>query len=517
MTEQTNERRIDEDGEESMEHVDVLLVGAGLSGIGAACHLLQECPDRRVLVVEAREDLGGTWDLFRYPGVRSDSDMNTLGYSLRRWTDPVAIADGPSILQYIRDTAEAFGVTDHIRYGHRVERAQWDSERARWSVEMSRPRGDADSSEPAEAVRLTCSFLYLCTGYYDYETGYQPDFPGLDSFEGVLVHPQHWPDELDYSGKQVVIIGSGATAVTLLPTMAQHAAHVTMLQRSPTYIVSAPARDRLAAFLGRLVGQGRTAGFVFWKNVMVSLGQYELSRRRPKLVANMVRRAAVKQLPPGFDADRHLTPRYKPWDQRMCLAPDGDLFEAISSGRASIETDTILTFTPRGIQLASGREIEADVVVSATGLTLLTMGGIDLEVDGQQVDVGSSVAYRAMMLCGVPNLAWTIGYTNASWTLKADLVARYVCRLLTYMADRGYAVAEPLAPTEQGTLPMVDLSAGYVQRGIADFPRQGTAEPWRLRQNYLADLRMLRGSDLTEQMRFATRSQAVPVATGGIT
>jgi cation diffusion facilitator CzcD-associated flavoprotein CzcO len=494
---------------ESLEHIDVLIVGAGLSGVGAACHLLQQCPDKRVLVVEAREDLGGTWDLFRYPGVRSDSDMNTLGYAFRPWTDPVAIADGPSILQYIRDTAAEFGVTERIRYSHRVQRAQWDSVQARWTVEMSRSRRDARSEEPEQPVKVTCSLLYLCTGYYDYDAGHQPDFPGLDAFEGTLVHPQHWPEDLDYARKRVVIIGSGATAVTLVPAMAKTAAHVTMLQRSPTYILAAPAYDRLASVLGRLFGQKRAAGAVFWKNVLLSLGQYELSRRKPRLVAEMVRKAAAKQLPADFDVERHMTPRYKPWDQRMCLAPDGDLFETISSGKASIETDTVETFTRRGIRLSSGAELEADVVVSATGLTLLAMGGIDLEVDGEKVEAGSQVAYRAMMLCGVPNFAWTIGYTNASWTLKADLVARYVCRLLSYMDDHGYAIAVPQAPGDQPTLPMVDLASGYVQRGIAGFPKQGTVEPWRLRQNYLADLRMLLRGDITEQMRFATRAPAI--------
>ncbi|GAB3246709.1 flavin-containing monooxygenase [Nocardioides dilutus] len=493
-----------------LTHVDVLVVGAGLSGVGAACHLVRECPDRSVLVVEARDELGGTWDLFRYPGVRSDSDMNTLGYTFRPWTDPVAIADGPSILQYIRDTAQEFGVTDRIRYRHQVQRAQWDSERALWTVEMSLTQrgGNEASSGSDEQVVITCSFLYLCTGYYDYERGYQPDFPGLGSFEGTLVHPQHWPAGLDYTGKRVVIIGSGATAVTLVPAMAKDADHVTMLQRSPTYISAAPARDKLAAFLGRTIGQDRAARLVFWKNVLVALGQYELSRRKPALVADLVRKDAAKRLPADFDIERHLTPTYKPWDQRMCLAPDGDLFETITSGRATIETDTIDTFTPRGIRLSSGQELEADVVVSATGLNLLSMGGIDLEVDGRKVDVGSTVAYKAMMLCGVPNFAWTIGYTNASWTLKADLVARHVCRLLSHMRDHGYAIAEPLPPKAEETLPMVDLNSGYVQRGIAHFPKQGTEQPWRLKQNYLADLRMVRRSDIADHMRFATRAPA---------
>ncbi|MPY56557.1 flavin-containing monooxygenase [Streptomyces spongiae] len=490
-------------------HVDVLIVGAGLSGVGAACALARTCPDRSVLVVEARDDLGGTWDLFRYPGVRSDSDMNTLGYTFRPWTDPVAIADGPSILSYIRDTAEEFGVTERIRYRHRVKRAQWNSERARWTVEISRGGGGGKEGAPEgeDTVALTCSFLYLCTGYYDYDTGYQPDFPGVDTFEGELVHPQHWPTDLDYADKRVVVIGSGATAVTLVPAMARDAAHVTMLQRSPTYILAGPRRDRTAALLGRYVGQDRAAPVVFWKNVLRSLGQYELSRRRPTLVAGLVRKDAARQLPPGFDVARHLTPTYKPWDQRMCLAPDGDLFEVIRSGRASMETDTIETFTPNGIRLSSGREIEADVVVSATGLTLLSMGGIDLEVDGAKVDIGSTVAYKAMMLCGVPNFAWTVGYTNASWTLKADLVARYVCRLLSYMAERGYSIAEPQAPRTEDTLPMVDLASGYVRRGIANFPKQGVEEPWRLKQNYVADLWSLRRDTPTDHMRFATRGE----------
>ena len=478
------------------DHVDVLVVGAGLSGIGAACHLAQQCPDREVLVVDARAAVGGTWDLFRYPGVRSDSDMNTLGYGFRPWSGDVAIADGPSILDYIQETAEAFGVLDKVRLGHRVIRADWDRAEAVWTVDMTTLDGQRT---------LTCSFLYLCTGYYDYDQGYTPDFPGVDEYAGALVHPQHWPADLDHAGKRIVVIGSGATAVTLLPALAESSAHVTMLQRSPTYIVSAPKRDRIAAALGRVLPQPAVARTVFWKNVLLSLGQYELCRRRPDLMAGLIRADAAKRLPEGYDVDTHFRPRYKPWDQRMCLAPEGDFFAAVTSGRASIVTDQVERLEAGGVRLASGQLLEADVVVTATGLNLLAFGGIELVVDGEKVDVGSTTAYKAMMLCGVPNLAWTVGYTNASWTLKADLVARSVCRLLNHMSAHGYSISEPQPPHDAPPEPLIDLASGYVQRGIGAFPKQGSRAPWRLRQNYLMDLWALRRDRVDDHIRFATR------------
>jgi len=490
------------------EHCDVLVVGAGLSGIGVACHLQSHRPDDSVVVVEARESLGGTWDLFRYPGVRSDSDMATLGYSFRPWTDAVTIADGADILDYIRETADEHRITERIRFGHRVTRASWDSTRAVWSVELSvrTPADDGDAgAERLESRSITCSFLFLCTGYYDYAEGHSPDWSGREDFQGEVVHPQHWPADFDHSGKDVVVIGSGATAVTLVPALAETARSVTMLQRSPTYIVSGPRRDRFAAWATRRLGTGLGARATFWKNVAQSLGEYTLSRRAPRYVAKAVRKDAASRLPADYDLDQHLTPRYKPWDQRMCLAPDGDFFATIKDGRASIVTDTIDTFTPDGIRLTSGRELRADVVVAATGLKLLSMGGIALHRDGETIDVSTTTAYRALMLCEVPNLAWALGYTNASWTLKVDLVARYVVRLLDFMESHGYAVASPLPPDDDERAPMVDLQSGYVRRGIDAFPRQGVREPWRLRQNYLVDAWRLRRQGVEEQMRFETR------------
>jgi monooxygenase len=495
------------------EHCDVMVVGAGLSGIGVACHLQRQRPGDSVVVVEARNSLGGTWDLFRYPGVRSDSDMATLGYSFRPWTDPVTIADGAHILDYIRETADEHGITERIRFGHRVERASWDSARAVWSVELSvrTPADDGGAgAERVESRSITCSFLFLCTGYYDYAQGHAPDWPGREDFRGEVVHPQHWPSDLDHAGKDVVVIGSGATAVTLVPALAETARSVTMLQRSPTYILSAPRRDEFAAWATRRLGTTLGARATFWKNVLQSLGEYHLSRRAPTYVAKAVRKDAASRLPADYDVEQHLTPRYKPWDQRMCLAPDGDFFAAIKNRRATIVTDTIEAFTPDGIRLTSGRELQADVVVTATGLRLLSMGGIALDRDGESIDVSTTTAYRALMLCGVPNLAWAFGYTNASWTLKVDLAARYVGRLLDFMDSHGYAVAEPLPPDDDERAPMVDLESGYVRRGIDAFPRQGVREPWRLRQNYLVDAWRLRRQGVEAQMRFETRPQQLP-------
>jgi monooxygenase len=477
-------------------HVDVLVVGAGLSGIGAACHLAQQCPDRKVLILDGRDAIGGTWDLFRYPGVRSDSDMNTLGYGFRPWSGDVAIADGPSILKYIRETAEEFGVLDKVRLGHRVLRADWDGTKALWTV---------DVASSGVARTLTCSFLYLCTGYYDYDQGYTPDFAVAHEFAGTVVHPQHWPQELEDAGKRVVVIGSGATAVTLVPALAETSAHVTMLQRSPTYIVSAPRRDSVAAILGRVMPEHRIAKAVLWKNVLLSIGQYEMCRRFPKMMARLIRADAARRLPAGYDVDTHFRPRYKPWDQRVCLAPDGDFFAAVSSGKASIVTDQVDRLEAAGVRLTSGGLLEADIVVTATGLNMLALGGIVITVDGEKVDVGSTTAYKAMMICGVPNLAWTVGYTNASWTLKADLVARYVCRLLNHMSRHGYSVAEPMPPHGAPSEPLIDLTSGYVQRGINAFPKQGPRAPWRLRQNYLMDVWSQGRDPVDDHIRLSTR------------
>ncbi|GAA4688056.1 NAD(P)/FAD-dependent oxidoreductase [Streptomyces chumphonensis] len=477
-----------------LDHVDVLIVGAGLSGIGTACHLTRDAPGRTYAILEARDAVGGTWDLFRYPGVRSDSDMFTLGYAFRPWRGERSIADGAAIREYIRDTARAYGVDRYIRFRHRVVRAEWSSADARWTV-------TAERTDTGERTRLTCSFLTACAGYYRYDRGHTPDFPGADRFTGPVVHPQHWPRDLDWRDRRVVVIGSGATAVTLVPALAEEAAHVTMLQRSPGYVAALAATDPLARALRRL--PPRLSGpVVRWKNVLVSVAGFQLSRRRPKLMKALLRRGVTRWLPPGYDVDTHFTPRYDPWDQRLCAVPDGDLFRAVSEGSASIVTDHVETFTETGIALASGIHLDADVIVTATGLTLHPIGGLRLRVDGHDVDLGRTVAYKGAMLSGVPNFALTLGYTNASWTLKADLVARYVCRVLNHLQDHGLRAATPLTPTfPPGTelSPLIDLSSGYVRRGVHALPRQGPRTPWRLHQNYLRDVRLLRRSPLTDR------------------
>lgn len=465
-------------------HFDVLIVGAGLSGVGAACHLQRECPGRTYAILEGRDAMGGTWDLFRYPGVRSDSDMYTLGYRFRPWRDPRAIADGASILAYIRETAVERGVDRHIRYGHRVVRADWSTPDARWTV-------TAESG--GQPVTLTCGFLYTCTGYYAYEAGYTPEFAQRERFRGPVVHPQHWPADLDLVGKRVVVIGSGATAVTLVPALAEQAAHVTMLQRSPTYISAQPSRDAVADAFRKVLPDRVAYAASRWKNVLRSTFYYDLSRRWPALVARALRKEAQAALGPDYDVATHFTPRYAPWDERMCLAPDGDFFAAIRSGRASVVTDRIDCFTETGIRLASGAHLDADVIVTATGLNMRLMSGLQLVVDGAPVDLSKTVAYKGAMYSDVPNLASALGYTNASWTLKCDLTAEYVCRLLNLMQRDGYVQATPrLGAGAVGQDAVVDLKSGYVRRALATLPRQGARAPWRLHQSYVRDLALLR-------------------------
>ncbi|MFD4182124.1 flavin-containing monooxygenase [Rhodococcus sp. NPDC058514] len=478
------------------EHIDVLIVGAGLSGIGAAHQIQAGFPGRSFAIFESRDAIGGTWDLFRYPGIRSDSDMQTLGYRFRPWTDEKSIADGPAILKYVRDTAREAGIDKQIRFGHRVVRAKWSSEDARWTVEAA--HGD-------DAVTITCSFLYVCSGYYRYDEGFTPSFEGTDRFQGQIVHPQHWPEDLDYTGKKVVVIGSGATAVTLVPSMSDRAEHVTMLQRSPTYIAALPAKDPVTNGLRRLLGDKLSYPIARWKNVAFSTVTFQLSQRLPRLVKAFLRKAQERALPKGYDIDTHFTPSYNPWDQRMCLVPDGDLFRAIRHGRASVVTDRIATFTERGLELESGSALEADVIVTATGLNLLAFGGIELAVDGREVSLPDTLAYKGMMLSDVPNFAFTVGYTNASWTLKADLVADYVCRLLTHMDERGHTVCVPTNddPTLT-TRPLLDFAAGYVQRSIDEFPKTGTKAPWQLGMSYAHDLVTLRHGRLEDDaMQFS--------------
>ncbi|HEX2551601.1 MAG TPA: NAD(P)/FAD-dependent oxidoreductase, partial [Nocardioidaceae bacterium] len=451
------------------EHVDVLIVGAGLSGIGAACHLQAECPGKSYAILESRGAIGGTWDLFRYPGVRSDSDMFTLGYAFRPWTDSTAIADGPSIRRYIEETASEHGVRDKIRFHHRVVAAAWSSEDARWTVTARR-------SDTGETVEITCAWLSVCAGYYRYDEGFRPRFEGEERFAGRFVHPQHWPEDLDLTGRRVVVIGSGATAVTLVPSLAEDAEHVTMLQRTPSYVLSLPGRDPLAQALRTRLPARIAYPVVRWKNVLTSTAFYQFSRRWPAAARRVLRRMTQKQLP-GIDVDTHFNPPYDPWDQRLCLVPDGDLFRVLRSGKASIATDRIAGFTEKGIELESGEHLDADVVVTATGLNLLPMGGMSLTVDGAPVDVPETVSYKGMMLSGVPNFTLVIGYTNASWTLKADLVAEYACRLINHMDANGHRIA--VAPRDPAIAerPFMDFEPGYVLRSLDSLPKQGEKAP----------------------------------------
>ncbi|SCK59548.1 Predicted flavoprotein CzcO associated with the cation diffusion facilitator CzcD [Variovorax sp. HW608] len=467
------------------DFVDVLIVGAGLSGIGAAAHLQRHCPERSVAILEARDALGGTWDLFRYPGVRSDSDMHTLGYSFRPWTGTKTIADGASILDYLRATAREHGIDRLIRYRHRVRSASWSSHDAKWSVEAE--------LESGERRVFRCTFLFVCSGYYDYAEGYAPQFPGLERYRGRVVHPQHWTDDIDPAGKRVVVIGSGATAVTLVPALARSAAHVTMLQRSPSYVLSLPSVDPFAQWLRRHLGFATSHALTRWKNVLVSVGIFKLCRRRPAFAKSALLKQVRRQLGPEYDIDRHFTPRYNPWEQRLCFVPDGDLFKAIRSGRASVVTDTIESFTEGGLKLAGGAELPADLVVTATGLKLKLVGGLEMRVDGHKLVPAELVNYKGVLFAGVPNFASISGYTNASWTLKADLASTFVCRLLNHMRRTGARQCVPRADGETMALqPWVDFSSGYFQRAMDQLPKQGTRKPWKLNQNYLADLMTLR-------------------------
>ena len=486
------------------DHLDVIVVGAGLSGIGAGYHLQTRCPWASYAILEAREAIGGTWDLFRYPGVRSDSDMFTLGYRFKPWREAKAIAGGPAILQYIRETAAEHGIDAKIRFRHRLRRAGWSSETARWTVE-------AERADTGETVRLTCRFLLMASGYYSYAEGHAPDFPGRARFRGRIVHPQFWPDDYDDAGKQVVVIGSGATAVTLLPEIARTAAHVVMLQRSPTYMAARPSRDAIADALRRRLPTRVAYALTRWKNVGFSLYFYGLTRRKPEKAKAMLLGMVRQALGADCDIATHFTPRYNPWDQRLCLVPDADMFLAIRSGRASVVTDTIETFTESGIRLASGRELPADIIVTATGLKLNLLGDVALFKDGARVDPASCLSYKGLMLSEVPNLAAVFGYTNASWTLKADLIAEYVCRLLNHMRRHGYAAATPSRDGWEQTVPFLEnFSSGYIQRALAMFPRQGTKAPWRVNQNYLRDIRAMRFAAIDDGVMRFTRTRDLP-------
>jgi len=467
------------------EQFDVLIVGAGLSGIGAAYHLQTECPGKSFVILEARNATGGTWDLFRYPGIRSDSDMFTLGYRFRPWRESKAIADGPSILRYIRETASEHGIDSKIRFGHHVTRACWSSEDARWTVEATDANG--------EAIQLVCNFLYMCSGYYDYSEGYMPGWPGMERFRGQIVHPQKWPEDFKYRDKRVVVIGSGATAVTLVPALTDEAAHVTMLQRSPTYIVARPSQDVIANFLRKVLPARAAYAVVRWKNVLIQMYFYNLARRKPEKTKKGILALVEKELGPEYDVNKHFTPRYNPWDQRLCLVPDADLFAAMRAGKASIVTDEIETFTETGLRLRSGGELEADIIVTATGLRLKLLGGLQIIVDGAPVEMSRTLGYKGVMFSDVPNLASAFGYTNASWTLKADLTAAYVCRLLNYMDEKGFAYCVPRrGDSDIVEEPMVNFTSGYFQRASAILPKQGSKKPWKLNQNYALDTLALR-------------------------
>ncbi len=488
------------------EHLDVLVVGAGLSGIGAGHYLQTECPWATYAIFEARDAIGGTWDLFRYPGIRSDSDMYTLGYSFRPWDEPESIADGAKILDYIRETARVEGIDRHIRFNHRIVTADWSTADACWHVTAERTGPDG----AGETVELTCGFIFSCSGYYRYDHGYQPDFPGLDRYQGQLIHPQAWPEDLDYAGRRIVVIGSGATAVTLIPSLAKKAGHVTMLQRSPSYIASLPAKNPLVNLLRRVLPKRWSAPVVRWLNALMTQASFQVSRRWPGVVKRALRKQVERELPEGFDVDTHFTPRYDPWDQRLCLVPDGDLFEAIRAGTASVVTDHIDTFTETGIRLQSGTELDADIVVSATGLELLFIGGIEVSVDGTPLDLPEHLTYKGMMLEGVPNLALAIGYTNASWTLKCDLTCDYVTRLLNHMHETGLRQCTPVNRDATVTAaPLLGLSSGYVTRSADKFPKQGSKFPWQVHQSYLKDYRALKRSPVEDEaMQFTNPVRA---------
>jgi monooxygenase len=487
------------------EFVDVVIVGAGISGISAAWHLQQQCPGKNYAILERREQLGGTWNLFKYPGIRSDSDMYTLGFHFKPWATDQMIADGSSIWNYLNEAAVENGIDSHIRYGHRVLTANWSDEHHRWELTVDRG---------GERVEIHTNFLWACSGYYNYDEGFSPEFPGAEDFGGTVVHPQHWPEDLDYQGKNVVVIGSGATAITLIPALIDTGAgHVTMLQRTPTYIGSLPDKDPFAARAYRLLPEKKAYTVVRWKAILQATAQYQLARTLPNVFRKALRTMAERRLPEGFDYDKHFAPNYKPWDQRVCLAPNGDIFKAIRKGKADVVTDVIDRFTADGIALKSGEKIAADIIITATGLNVQFFGGAQVLRNGEPQDLSQAVAYKGLMLSGLPNVAFTFGYTNASWTLKADLTSEYVSRLLHYMDSKGYDVVvprDPAADIEQ--LPFVDLTSGYIKRALDQLPKSGSKSPWRLKQNYLVDLRVIRNGKIDDGTLEFSKHRALATA-----
>ncbi len=479
-----------------MSHFDVVIVGAGLSGIGAAVHLRERCPGKTITLLESRDAIGGTWDLYRYPGIRSDSDMHTLGYSFKPWLDAKAIADGPSILRYVNETADENDIRKHIQFNRRLESAAWSSEDARWTLEV------ADTRDDVAAPPITCNFVLMCSGYYSYDQPYRPHFEGEEDFEGTMFHPQEWPEDLDYAGKRIVVIGSGATAMTIVPSIANDAEHVTMLQRSPTYVASRPEKDVIANTLRKFLPDMLAYRLTRWKNVAMQRKLYERTRTAPDRVKSFLLGQVRKHLGPDYDVEKHFTPRYDPWDQRLCLIPNADLFEAINAGKVSVVTDHIDRVTKKGIRLLSGEELEADIIIVATGLNLKVLGGAKFHVDGERVQFPNTFTYKGMMYSNVPNLVQTFGYINASWTLRADLTAEYTCRVLNRMDGLGMQQCTPrLRPEDQDMQkrPWIEgFSSGYMQREMHVFPKQGDHAPWLNTQDYAADKKMIRQSTLED-------------------
>ena len=475
----------------SKNYFDIVIIGAGLSGIGGACHIARQMPEKSYTILESRGAMGGTWDLFRYPGIRSDSDMHTLGYSFKPWKHQKAIADGPSILNYINETAREYGVDQHIRYHQRVVKVSWCKDTSLWTLTIANDK---------KLSQITCRVIYSCTGYYRYDKGYTPEFEGADKFQGQFIHPQHWPQDLDYAGKKVVVIGSGATAVTVVPAMAQTAGHVTMLQRSPTYVLSRPDTDTASLTMRKFLPERLAYTLTRWKNVSLQALTFGLSRRWPNGIKRLLLKWTQKELGDDFDVDTHFNPHYKPWDQRLCLVPNGDLFTALREGKASVVTDHIKSFTKDGIKLQSGDHLPADIVVSATGLELLALGGMEVEVEGNSIDLKDTVGYRGMMLTGIPNFVIATGYTNASWTLKCDLTSEYLCRIVKHMDKHNYHYCMPTnTDASMQLVDFIDLRAGYIDRAMKDFPKQGSRSPFKLYQNYLLDILSLRYGSLKDK------------------
>lgn len=490
----------------TLEHLDVLIIGAGISGIGAGRYLKTELPGKSFAILEARPAPGGTWDLFRYPGIRSDSDLHTFGYEFKPWRDKESIADAPRILAYLRETVTENGLDDHIRYHHRVVAASWSTADARWTVEV-----DAGG----QRTRLTCRWIFSASGYYRYDQGFTPEFPGRERFSGPVVHPQQWPDDLDYAGKRVLVIGSGATAVTIVPAMAGTASHVTMLQRTPSYILPVPRRDGLANALRKHFGPERGFALTRRKNIAQQRAIWSFCRRYPKAARRVIRWVNARQLPRGYPVDEHFNPPYDPWAQRLCVVPDGDLFRVIRDGAASVVTGRIASFTETGVLLESGEELAADIIVTATGLNVQAFGGVPLSVDGEPVRLPDTVSYKGMMLSGVPNLAYAIGYTNSSWTLKVGLLCEHFCRLLRHMDDHGYEICRPeVSDSAMPTRPFLDFEAGYIKRAVANLPRQGDRMPWLTSMDYLSDVKLLRAEDVTDRELHFSRAAtpAIPEA-----